>query len=74
MQHNCRAAGDKAIATRCNNPCQPKWVPRYSDNLAQCEEFDNGVDDEFPNVMLFAVDVVLEWYFGVSEYLLLEKC
>ena len=31
--------------------------------------FDSRVDDEFLDVMLFIVDVVPEWYFGVSEYL-----
>ena len=30
------------------------------------DEFDSGVDDEFP-------DAMLEWYFGVSEYLSIGK-
>ena len=37
------------------------------------DESDNGIDDEFPNVMLFVVDAVLEWYFGVVEYLSIGK-
>ena len=32
------------------------------------DETDDGVDDEFPDAMLFMVDVVLEWYFGKSIY------
>ena len=35
--------------------------------------FDSSVDDEFPDAMLFVVDVVPEWYFGVSEYLSTSK-
>ena len=35
--------------------------------------FDSGVDDEFLDTMLFVVDVVPEWYFGVSEYLFTGK-
>ena len=34
---------------------------------------DSGVDDEFPDAMLFVVDAVPEWYFGVSEYLSTSK-
>ena len=30
---------------------------------------DSSEDDEFLDAMLFVVDAVLEWYFGVSEYL-----
>ena len=33
------------------------------------DESDEGIDDDFLDAMLFVVDALPKWYFGIIEYL-----